>query len=244
MGALCASSEDGARAACARVRVGRLLVDVVASDAHPAEARAAAAEALEAHVAADPAPNAKKVAWSGGVEALIAAMSSGIGDLAAPALRLLSSMQGAHPHLAVALCNAAAIAAISAFVSEPNYAVVVQAVAAELLAAISAVPEKTDTAEAALTDHALPRSCEVLHQGTSGAVGNAERRLSAACAEIVCQLVCSSRLCCHVVIFHTAVLRPAVAALVAGRRCGLAQKLLKAAAAFAADPGDGLVVCA
>ena len=127
----------------------------------------------------------------------------------------------------------------------------------------------------ALTDLALPRAFEVLHdfsqdpeaeqqqqqQGTQGSklrasVGGegeeeeeavaAERRqraaLRASCAAVVAALVGQCPACCHALLFHSELLRPALATLCASRQFGTARKLLAATAAFARRPTPAALV--
>ena len=67
------------------------------------------------------------------------------------------------------------------------------------------------------------------------------QRCAAACRPrrqpFVAQLVQQDRECCHSILFHAQLLRPAVQMLVAGGRYGAAQQLLAAARAYAGSLG-------
>lgn len=141
-----------------------------------------------------------------------------------------------------------------------------QALAAEVLAAIAALPRIKEAALAALSDHALPRACEVVRslqpdspgapvsspQDGSGAAPAQQaqqqspreeaeqagaRSLLGACAAIVARLAQGSEPCARVVVYHTKSLRVTVAALVITRQCGLAQALLQTSLRLAAGHG-------
>lgn len=166
---------------------------------------------------------------------------------------------------AATLAGEAAIAALSRFVGAPEAPLELQAQAADVLVAVAGVPTKRAGVQQALTDHALPRAFEILHEaaaaqeaaqedaagGSASAGGSAPpdsanseeaaaaRRLQAAAAAIVAELVQQDRECCHSILFHAQLLRPAVQMLVSGGRYGAAQQLLQAAHAYAGSLGSG-----
>ena len=78
--------------------------------------------------------------------------------------------------------------------------------------------------------------------GTSGKGGEGEAALGAACAALIARVAICSRLCCHLIIFHTELLQTLVAALVASRQYALARALLDASADYANNPTAGGVV--
>eukprot|EP00887_Chlorella_sp_A99_P008261 scaffold12.g8261.t1 len=63
-----------------------------------------------------------------------------------------------------------------------------------------------------------------------------QARLRGSAAAVVARLVARSPGCCHALLFHSALLRPALSALLASRQFALAQGLLQAAAEFARRP--------
>lgn len=74
--------------------------------------------------------------------------------------------------------------------------------------------------------------------GDDAAAEAAQRRqLQAAAAAIVAQLVQQDAECCHSILFHAQLLRPAVHMLISDGRCAAAQQLLAAAKAYAAGLG-------
>lgn len=182
----------------------------------------------------------------------------------AAALQLLASAVALQADAAAALASEAGVAALARFVGAADVPLAVQAEAAGLLVAVAGVPSKRPAAQQALTDLALPRAFEIVHEaaaaasaaeagsmggdGSTGAAAAAslggddaaaERRLQAAAAAIVAQLVEQDRECCHSILFHAQLLRPAVQMLVSGGRCGAARQLLDAARAYAASLGGG-----
>lgn len=139
-----------------------------------------------------------------------------------------------------------------------------QSLAAEVLAAVTALTKKKEAALASLVDHTLPRACEVVrslqaeHDAARAAAagqlplhspGHApseeldreqqERLLLKSCSAIVAHLAQCSPPCLRVIVYHTASLKVTVGALVATRQCGLAHQLLQASMALAGRVPNG-----
>ena len=182
----------------------------------------------------------------------------------AAALQLLGAAVALQSDAAAALASEAGVATLSRFVGAGDVPLAVQAEAAGLLVAVAAVPSKHPATQQALTDHALPRAFEIVHEAAAapasaadaaadaageaapapaaaapGGDAAAQRRLQAAAAAIVAQLVAQDRECCHSILFHAQLLRPAVQMLVGGGRCGSARLLLDAARDYAASLRGG-----
>lgn len=251
---LAASEGQEVRAACARARVVHMLTRAAgAGSASSARARGAVLSALEAFCAADDA-NVRKMGWAGGVEVLLGLLAGGgAPEHHLPALRLLGRAAEALPEAAPAACTAAGVAALAEFVGSPAVPLEAQALAARVLSRVAAVPVRKEDATQALTNLALPRTFEVLHEAAAAAEaastgGEAEpgqqpqqqqqeeaqlRALVGACAACTAHLVAACADCCHALLHHSALLRPTLDALLASRQFGLAQKLLEATAAYA-----------
>lgn len=177
---------------------------------------------------------------------MCAAAADGAGAQHAAALGLLGAAVALQADAAGELAHAAAVQALAEFVGRPGQAVEQQAEAASILAAVAAVPVKRAGVQQALTDCALPRAFEVVHEAAAAAheappaAGSAleaapRRRLQAAAADIVAQLVGQDRECCHSLLFHAQLLRPAVLMLIAGGRFAAAQQLLEATRSYASS---------
>ncbi len=162
------------------------------------------------------------------------------------------------PDAASSLASSEAVSALSRFVGASDATMAVQADAADLLCTLAAVPVKREGVQQTLTDQALPRALEIVHEaaaacpaagetrtvvpGSGGEVSGSEssadefvnrRRLQAAAAAIVAQLAQQDRECCHSILFHAQLLAPSVQMLVAGGRFAAAQQLLVATRAYA-----------
>lgn len=137
------------------------------------------------------------------------------------------------PSFADSLCTPAAIRALSEFLAAAEHPLATQAAAARVLAVIAALPAKKQDASEALVDFTMPRACEVMHQAAAGHAPTAAdaaakegngalqkqqewggsggegkdstpvAQLRGSCAALVAQLASASRLCCHVILFHT-----------------------------------------
>ena len=98
---------------------------------------------------------------------------------------------------------------------------------------------RLDTLIAAMEVHACPNE-------TSEGIGylgvNVEKeidytyQLRAACAALIAHLMRSSRICCHVVIFHAEILHTLINMLVISAQCPLAEEALKASKEYAMYP--------
>jgi hypothetical protein len=255
LAALAATPGNDVRVALAQHKAVRALADALAAaapaqpedGAPPAEgareAAAAALEALCAVCAADAGGSAlRKVAWGGGLAALVPLVGGAGGEPArGAALDLLLRALRVNAGFADSLATPAAIRTLASFVAAPERALAAQAAAAEVLAFVAALPALRREAVAALVDHAVPRACEVVHQPAGGggeADAPAEAALRAACGALLAHAAAASRLACHALLFHGELLPPAVAALVASRQHALAGRLLEAAGAYAADPTE------
>jgi hypothetical protein len=255
LAALAATPGNDVRVALAQHKAVRALADALVAAA-PAqteggappseaalEAAAAALEALCAVCAADAGGSTlRKVAWGGGLAALVPLVGGAGGEPArGAALDLLLRALRVNAGFADALATPAAIRTLASFVAAPERALAAQAAAAEVLAFVAALPALRREAVAALVDHAVPRACEVVHQpvgGTAEPDDAAEAALRAACGALLAHAAAASRLACHALLFHGELLPPAIAALVASRQHALAGRLLVAAGAYAADPTE------
>lgn len=173
----------------------------------------------------------------------------------AAALELLAAAVALQPDAGSSLASSEGVAALSRFVGAPAAALALQADAADLLCTLAAVPVKREGVRQALTDEALPRALEIVHEAAAGESGDAvlgnggegcgncsssgeaghRRRLQAAAAAIVAQLAEQDKECCHSILFHTQLLAPSVRMLVAGGRFAAAQQLLVATRSYAAS---------
>ncbi|EFN51629.1 hypothetical protein CHLNCDRAFT_140051 [Chlorella variabilis] len=252
---LAGSRSEAVQAALCHGKVVRMLCKTLGSAPTP-RARAAALSALQAFCRHDPS-NLRKLVWSGGVEALVEVLQSADGTAQqqqqhGAALALLGATVALQADVAAELATPAAVEALAAFVGCPEQPLEQQAQAADMLAAVAAVPVKREGVRQALTDHALPRAFEVVHEAAAAAEAEAEaslgspvrgeaveaahrRRLQAAAAAIVAQLAEQDGECCHSLLFHAQLLRPAVLMLAGGGRCAAAQRLLAAARRYAAS---------
>lgn len=249
LAAIAGAQGQAAKAAFSRCRaVGRLAtVAVGAADGRTKTAIAAASlRALHAFAAADPV-YLKKMAWSGGLADLTRLLSVKVDpSLHLPALSLILASVKNHPSLAESLATPSCIASLSEYLGDPRYAVELQAGVAYILSKIAGLATYTTEAGKALMDHSLPRACEVLHNSQDnkkeggGRGGNDKTvvMLAGGSAAIVAHLMHGSRLCCHVVVYHTAVMKSTLSCLVMSRQFALAERFLYDSAEFAKDPGD------
>lgn len=271
---LATSDQEAIQAACCHAKVVRLLTKTLSSTHNP-KAMAGALGALQAFCR-DPG-NVSKMVWAGGVTALIDILqgsggsSGGDGgsrDAATsahtvPVLELLAKAAHQMPSSMQAACTPVAVQTLSKFIGSTEADLKVQALAAQALCAVAALPRKKEDALRALSDHALPRACEVVRSWQDSAAGGgagpaltshpspptlmaashalpAEQQLLRMCAAIVAHLAQGSEDCCRVIVYHTASLQLMVAALVATRQCGLAQLLLQRALLLAQGPEGGV----
>lgn len=261
------------QAACAHNKAVRLFADALAQE-HPSApgSKTAALTALDALCAADPGPNLRKLAWSGALPVLVNHMrqvSAAAPEERACSLRLLLSALAQDGRYADTLCTPGVLEALSEFIADPQYPTQLQAGAAGVLSHVAAIPSKKADAIKALTDCALPRACEVVHQakeawGTgavlnspisakhfaqmlgaqngsadgSGIGSDVDAQLQAACATLIAHLATGSRVCCHVILFHTQVLHALIEVLVGSHQYLLADALLRAAGRYAANPTE------
>ena len=253
LAAIAGAQGQAAKAAFSRCKaVGRLAsVAVGAAGGRTKTAIAAASlRALHAFAAADPV-YLKKMAWSGGLADLTRLLSMKVDpSLHLPALSLILASVKNHPSLAESLATPSCIASLSEYLGDPCYAVELQAGVAYILSKIAGLATYTTEAGNALMDHSLPRACEVLHnsqdnknkKGGEGGEGDDETvmMLAGGSAAIVAHLMHGSRLCCHVVVYHTAVMKSTLSCLVMTRQFALAERFLYDSAEFAKDPGDML----
>jgi len=251
LAAIAGAQGQAAKAAFSRCKaVGRLAsVAVGAADGRTKTAIAAASlRALHAFAAADRV-YLKKMAWSGGLADLTRLLSIKVDpSLHLPALSLILASVKNHPSLSESLATPSCIASLSEYLGDPHYAVELQAGVAYILSKIAGLATYTTEAGNALMDHSLPRACEVLHnsqdiknkKGGEGGEGGDETvmMLAGGSAAIVAHLMHGSRLCCHVVVYHTAVMKSTLTCLVMTRQFALAERFLYDSAEFAKDPGD------
>lgn len=228
-----AEESPGVREACAGHKAVRRLADTLSAPAAPREAKLAALTALEALCVADPGPNLRKLAWSGGLPALVPALHPPVGAAAEAAMGLLLLALGQDRRHAEALATPGLIEALSELVADPDVGAPMQTGAARVLAAIATLRSRKDDATRALTDCALPRACEVLRRAEQGGDGG---ELEAACALLVGHLSLGSPLACHVVLFHAQALHTLVDVLSGAREYSLVEAVLGATAAYAAAP--------
>ena len=237
LAAIAGAQGQAAKAAFSRCKaVGRLASVVVgAADGRTKTPIAAASlRALHAFAAADPV-YLKKVSWSGGLSDLTRLLSVKVDpSLHLPALSLILASVQSHPSLAESLATPSCIASLSEYLGDPRYAVELQAGVAYILSKIAGLASYTTEAGDALMDLCLSRACEVLHNSQD----YNNTMLVGGSAAIVAHLMHGNRLCCHVVTYHTAVMKSTLSCLVMTRQFALAERFLLDSAAFAKDPGD------
>ena len=238
-----ASENDSVKAACAAHKGVRVLADILTDPQASTPSKRSALTALEALCTADPAHNLKKLAWGGGLAALVPLVEPPSSPTAASALSLLLLALEQDPYHAESLAYPGLIEALAVLIADPDVALPLQVGAARVLAAVAALRTRTDDATQALNDFALPRACEVLHQvesiwskGAPSVRSCEEAPLHAACAVLVAYLCLGSELCCHVVLFHAEALRTVASVLTGSHEFGLVEAVLGATGRYAAQP--------
>jgi len=267
--ALTVSDSEEVKAACANLKAVRTFAEQISREMNPEgtkESRAASLDAIDAMCTADPGSNLRKLAWTGSLPTLVSSIRhpETPPPQRAISLRLLLKALAQDSRYADMLCTFEVINALAELIADADYPVEVQAGAASVLTHVAAIPSKKAETTAALTDCALPRACEVLHNagkfwesgppvespasikrlaqmiidGGTAFYGKEaiEAQLQSACAALVAHLATGSPLCCHVILFHTQVLKTLVSVLVGSHQYLLAESLLRAAGRYAANP--------
>lgn len=238
-------SNDAVKAACAVHKAVRVLADILAGtasdDGNTLEnsfSLKLAVAALEALCLADPGPNLRKLGWGGGLASLVSLIKPPFDRSAASAMHILLLALDQDKRHVESLCSPSSlIEELSVLIADSDVELGLQIGATKVLGAVAALRSRKTDATQALNDYALPRACEVLHQGSEGAPKNSQiADLHAACAALVAHLSVGSPLCCHVVLFHAEALKTVVSVLAGRHEFGLVEAVLGAVGSYAAAP--------
>ena len=231
LAAIAGVPDDAAKTAFSRCKAVKRIAAVAMDKGFDKIVRLAALEALEAFANVDPV-HLKKIAWSGGLQELACLLSQDA-IIHPPVLRILLKAVSVYPEFIDALATPDSIPLLSKFIGCPNHHLSLQVTAGAILALVSGLPVLRTDASSSMIDTTLPRACEVLHDEDV----TTPDELRGSCAAIVAHLMQRSAVCCHVVMYHTAVLKTTLNTLITTKQFLLAEKFLVASAAFAQEPG-------